>query len=169
MWHFKWKRSYLQNGILGRALLYAGMYKSHLRQIPRRMVTPLWQRKAGKNPHGGLNSRGRASYNDSKHHLRPPNKDPRNKRHESFCRRSAGQLRASSAKTQNNPKSRINLARRAWNCHWTQAAPMSQVITYNSLTILKLIDLIWFVCENGETLHVSLHNIRHSTRRARLT
>ena len=34
----------------------------------------------------------------------------------SYCARSAGQKRKSSAKTRNNPNSRINQARRRWKC-----------------------------------------------------
>jgi len=37
------------------------------------MATPTWQRKAGKNPKGGLNAKGRASYNKSTGgNLKPP-------------------------------------------------------------------------------------------------
>jgi len=38
------------------------------------------------------------------------------KRRKSYCARSAGQLRRSSAKTRNNPNSRIRQARRRWKC-----------------------------------------------------
>jgi len=38
------------------------------------------------------------------------------KRRKSYCARSAGQKRKSSAKTRNNPNSRINQARRRWKC-----------------------------------------------------
>ena len=34
----------------------------------------------------------------------------------SYCARSAGQLKKSSAKTRNNPNSRIRQARRRWKC-----------------------------------------------------
>ena len=37
-------------------------------------------------------------------------------RRKSYCARSAGQLRRSSAKTRNDPKSRIRQARRRWKC-----------------------------------------------------
>ena len=36
------------------------------------MATPLWQRKAGKNPEGGLNEAGRRSYNTKGGNLKPP-------------------------------------------------------------------------------------------------
>ena len=38
------------------------------------------------------------------------------KRRKSYCARSAGQLKRSSAKTRNNPNSRIRQARRRWTC-----------------------------------------------------
>ena len=40
----------------------------------------------------------------------------RQKRRKSYCARSAGQLKRSSAKTRNNPNSRIRQARRRWKC-----------------------------------------------------
>ena len=39
------------------------------------------------------------------------------KRRKSYCARSLGQLKRSSAKTRNNPNSRIRLARRRWKCY----------------------------------------------------
>ena len=38
------------------------------------------------------------------------------KRRKSYCARSAGQLKRSSAKTRNDPNSRIRQARRRWRC-----------------------------------------------------
>tara|TARA_R110000803_G_scaffold94007_4_gene161468 strand:- start:1702 stop:1992 length:291 start_codon:yes stop_codon:yes gene_type:complete len=38
------------------------------------------------------------------------------KRRKSYCARSAGQLKLSSAKTKNDPDSRIRQARRRWKC-----------------------------------------------------
>ena len=38
------------------------------------------------------------------------------KRRRSYCARSLGQLKRSSAKTRNNPNSRIRQARRRWKC-----------------------------------------------------
>jgi len=38
------------------------------------------------------------------------------KRRKSYCARSLGQLKRSSAKTRNNPNSRIRQARRRWKC-----------------------------------------------------
>lgn len=38
------------------------------------------------------------------------------KRRKSYCARSKGQLQQSSAKTRNDPNSRINQARKRWKC-----------------------------------------------------
>ena len=55
------------------------------------MKTPAWQRKEGKNPEGGLNAKGRASYNaanPSKPGLKPPQPEG-GPRKDSFCARIA--------------------------------------------------------------------------------
>ena len=80
--------------------------------------TAAWQRKAGKNPKGGLNAKGRASYNRSTGgNLKAPSKVVGNKRRASFCARMKGmKSKLTSAKTARDPNSRINKALRAWNC-----------------------------------------------------
>tara|TARA_R100001460_G_scaffold47107_1_gene84853 strand:- start:389 stop:694 length:306 start_codon:yes stop_codon:yes gene_type:complete len=50
--------------------------------------TPAWQRKEGKNPSGGLNAAGRASYKGGT--LKPPVKSGDNPRRASFLSRMAG-------------------------------------------------------------------------------
>lgn len=91
------------------------------------MSTPAWTRKAGKNPEGGLNAAGRASYNRAnpgKPGLKPPVKkaeaarSPKSAaRRKSFCARMRGMKRKlTSAKTANDPNSRINKSLRAWDC-----------------------------------------------------
>jgi len=45
------------------------------------------------------------------------------KRRKSYCARSLGQLKRSSAKTRNNPNSRIRQARRRWKCEHGCAMP----------------------------------------------
>ena len=77
--------------------------------------TPAWQRKEGKNPSGGLNAKGRASYNkETGGHLKAPQPQggPRRK---SYCARSAGQAKMFPAAAR-DPNSRLNKARRKWNC-----------------------------------------------------
>jgi len=77
--------------------------------------TPAWQRKEGKNPSGGLNAKGRASYKGGT--LKAPSKKVGNKRRASFCARMKGmKKKLTSSKTANDPNSRINKALRAWNC-----------------------------------------------------
>lgn len=84
--------------------------------------TPVWQRKEGQSPSGGLNAKGRASYNKAnpgKPGLKPPAPNPKNetdaKRRKSFCARSAGQAKMF-PEAAKNPESRLNKARRAWDC-----------------------------------------------------
>ena len=80
--------------------------------------TPAWQRKAGKNPKGGLNAAGRRAYNRATGgNLKAPSKKVGNKRRASFCARMKGmKKKLTSRKTARNPNSRINKALRAWNC-----------------------------------------------------
>jgi len=52
------------------------------------MKSPAWQRKEGKSPSGGLNAKGRASYNASTGgNLKPPVKSGDNPRRASFLAR----------------------------------------------------------------------------------
>jgi hypothetical protein len=77
--------------------------------------TAAWTRKEGKNPKGGLNAKGRASY--TKGTLKAPSKVVGNKRRASFCARMSGMKnKLTSAKTARDPNSRINKSLRAWNC-----------------------------------------------------
>ena len=80
--------------------------------------TPAWQRKAGKNPKGGLNAKGRRSYNRATGgNLKAPSKKVGNKRRASFCARMKGmKKKLTSRKTARDLNSRINKALRAWNC-----------------------------------------------------
>lgn len=82
--------------------------------------TPAWTRKEGKDPDGGLNAKGRASYNKSTGgNLKPPAPNPKTeadkKRRKSFCARSAGQMKKF-PEAAKDPNSRLRKARRAWNC-----------------------------------------------------
>ena len=55
------------------------------------MKTPAWQRAAGKNPKGGLNAKGRASYKaQTGGTLKPPVKSGDNPRRASFLARMGG-------------------------------------------------------------------------------
>ena len=78
-----------------------------------------WTRKAGKNKSGGLNEKGRKSYERENpgSDLKAPSKKVGNKRRASFCARMKGmKKKLTSAKTARDPDSRINKSLRAWNC-----------------------------------------------------
>ena len=91
-------------------------------------ASPAWQRKEGKNPEGGLNKKGIASYRKenpgSKLSLAVTTKPSELKkgsksanRRKSFCSRMSGmKKKLTSAKTANDPDSRINKSLRKWNC-----------------------------------------------------
>ena len=78
-----------------------------------------WTRKAGKNKSGGLNEKGRKSYERENpgSDLKAPSKKVGNPRRKSFCARMKGmKKKLTSSKTANDPDSRINKSLRAWNC-----------------------------------------------------
>jgi hypothetical protein len=78
--------------------------------------TPAWTRKEGKNPTGGLNAKGRASYNAANpgSNLKAPQPEG-GARKRSFCARSAGQMKKF-PKAASDPNSRLRLARKKWKC-----------------------------------------------------
>ena len=78
-----------------------------------------WTKKSGKNPSGGLNEKGRKSYERENpgSDLKAPSKKVGNPRRASFCARMRGmKKKLTSSKTANDPDSRINKSLRAWNC-----------------------------------------------------
>ena len=78
-----------------------------------------WTKKSGKNKEGGLNEKGRKSYERENpgSDLKAPSKKKGNKRRASFCARMKGMKKTlTSKKTANDPDSRINKSLRAWNC-----------------------------------------------------
>lgn len=85
-----------------------------------------WQKKEGKNPKGGLNEKGRKSYEKANpgSNLKPPvskekaKKSPASAaRRKSFCARMEGMKKVNtSAKTAKDPDSRINKSLRKWDC-----------------------------------------------------
>jgi hypothetical protein len=87
-----------------------------------------WQNSSGKNPEGGLNRKGIASYR-AEHpgsHLsmavttKPSKLKAGSKaanRRKSFCARMSGmKAKLTSSKTAHDPDSRINKSLRKWNC-----------------------------------------------------
>lgn len=85
----------------------------------RRLVSSrgAWTRKEGQNPEGGLNAKGRASYNRQHGaNLKPPQPEGGPRRN-SFCARMEGmKKKLTSEKTAKDPDSRINKSLRKWNC-----------------------------------------------------
>ena len=78
-----------------------------------------WTKKSGKNKEGGLNEKGRKSYERENpgSDLKAPSKKVGNPRRKSFCARMSGmKKKLTSSKTANDPNSRINKSLRAWNC-----------------------------------------------------
>ena len=89
--------------------------------------TEAWQRKEGKDPKGGLNKAGVASYRKANPSSKlkmavttPPSKlkagSKDANRRKSYCARSAGQM-AKFPKAAKDPNSRLRLARKNWNCN----------------------------------------------------
>ena len=78
-----------------------------------------WTKKSGKNKEGGLNEKGRKSYERENpgSDLKAPSKKVGNPRRASFCARMKGmKKKLTSKKTASDPDSRINKSLRAWNC-----------------------------------------------------
>ena len=72
--------------------------------------TPAWTRKAGKNPKGGLNAKGRASYKGGT--LKAPVKSGDNPRRASFLARMSG-MRGPERDSKGKP-TRLLLSLKAW-------------------------------------------------------
>ena len=77
------------------------------------MATPAWTRKEGKNPSGGLNAKGRASYKGGT--LKAPSKKVGNPRRASFCARMKG-MRKRQKPSNNTGDDRLSKSLRKWNC-----------------------------------------------------
>ena len=78
-----------------------------------------WTKKSGKNPEGGLNEKGRKSYERENpgSDLKAPQPEG-GSRKKSFCARMGGmKKKLTSAKTANDPDSRINKSLRKWKCN----------------------------------------------------
>ena len=77
------------------------------------MKSPAWQRKEGKNPLGGLNAAGRASYKaETGGTLKPPVKSGDNPRRASFLARMGGM--AGPEKDEKGRPTRLLLSLKAW-------------------------------------------------------
>ena len=96
-----------------------GKKKNQQEEVENVGEAAAWTKKSGKNPEGGLNEKGRKSYERENpgSDLKAPSKKVGNKRRASFCARMKGmKKKLTSAKTANDPDSRINKSLRAWNC-----------------------------------------------------
>jgi hypothetical protein len=83
------------------------------------MKTPAWTRKEGKDPKGGLNAKGRASYNKATGgNLKPPAPNPKTEkdaaRRRSFCARMSGM--PGPMKDEKGKPTRKALSLKAWKC-----------------------------------------------------
>ncbi len=88
------------------------------RLMGKRKKTAAWTRKEGKDPSGGLNEKGRKSYEKENpgSDLKRPQPEG-GKRRDAFCARMKGmKKKLTSKKTARDPKSRINKSLRKWNC-----------------------------------------------------
>ena len=107
-----------------------------------RSESAAWTRKAGKNKEGGLNEKGRKSYERENpgSDLKAPSKKKGNKRRASFCARMKGmKKKLTSAKTARDPDSRINKSLRAWNCsyEWPKDKEMIETTSLKNEIIAK--------------------------------
>ena len=107
-----------------------------------RSESAAWTRKAGKNKEGGLNEKGRKSYERENpgSDLKAPSKKKGNKRRASFCARMKGmKKKLTSAKTARDPDSRINKSLRAWNCsyEWPKDKEMIETTSLKNEIIEK--------------------------------
>jgi hypothetical protein len=126
----KWNKTSLPGRKINRRAKFKGrlMFNDLAREIAdlahkQAAKSPAWQRAAGKNEEGGLNAKGRASYNKATGgNLKAPvtesnPKGTRAKRQNSFCARMCGMKRVNTGgKTKKDPDSRINKSLRKWNC-----------------------------------------------------
>ncbi len=78
--------------------------------------TPAWQRKEGKNPKGGLNEKGRKSYERENpgSDLKAPQPEG-GSRKKSFCARMEG-MRKRQKPSINTGEDRLSLSLKKWNC-----------------------------------------------------
>ena len=89
-----------------------------VRQQFKRGGSPAWTRKEGKSESGGLNEKGRKSYERANpgSNLKAPQPEG-GSRKKSFCARMKGmKKKLTSKKTANDPNSRINKALKKWKC-----------------------------------------------------
>ena len=97
-----------------------GMKEKNGKQVPNCVPeddSQAWEKKEGKNKNGGLNEKGRESYNKTHGaHLKAPQPEG-GSRKESFCARMKGmKQKLTSEETKRDPNSRINKSLKKWKC-----------------------------------------------------
>ena len=103
----------------GTQTLFGKKYNRCVKKEETQNESAAWTRKAGKAKSGGLNEKGRKSYERENpgSDLKAPSKKVGNPRRASFCARMKGmKAKLTSKKTASDPDSRINKSLRAWNC-----------------------------------------------------
>ena len=103
----------------GTQKLFGKTYNRCVKKEETQNEAAAWTRKAGKSKSGGLNEKGRKSYERENpgSDLKAPSKKVGNPRRASFCARMKGmKAKLTSKKTASDPDSRINKSLRAWNC-----------------------------------------------------
>jgi len=114
--------TFIQTGLpQGGSAASVGSSRAYVKTYGEEVVSEVaaWQRREGKNQSGGLNEKGRKSYERENpgSDLKAPSKKVGNPRRASFCARMSGmKKKLTSSKTANDPNSRINKSLRAWNC-----------------------------------------------------
>ncbi len=95
------------------------MHKSQAKRLRKAGVSEgaAWTKKSGKNSEGGLNEKGRKSYERENpgSDLKRPSKKVGNKRRASFCARMKG-MRKRQKPSNNTGEDRLSKSLRAWNC-----------------------------------------------------
>tara|TARA_B100001063_G_scaffold246743_1_gene287360 strand:- start:1291 stop:3522 length:2232 start_codon:yes stop_codon:yes gene_type:complete len=106
-------------GKMGDRKMMMDRMRNRLREDNLTTEGAAWTKKSGKNSEGGLNEKGRKSYEKENpgSDLKAPSKKAGNPRRASFCARMKGmKKKLTSKKTASDPDSRINKSLRAWNC-----------------------------------------------------
>lgn len=120
-----------------------GSGKKKKKTTEKKSAAPAWQRSAGKNEEGGLNEKGRKSY-EREHggNLKAPvtQKNPKGeakKRQNSFCSRMCGMKEhETGSKTKKDPDSRINKSLRKWNCKCAADNQLNDTLNHERFSML---------------------------------
>ncbi len=131
------------------------------KKLKEMMEGAAWTKKSGKSASGGLNEKGRKSYEKANpgSDLKAPVTDPNPKkggkaegRQNSFCKRMKGmKKKLTSKKTANDPDSRINKSLRKWRCNESD--------TLEKFSSLSLIDSV----QTQENVYGSQEKISEKT------